>query len=134
MSGRESGSAGLNAGTGDQQNWDTRPTVIKSGYHGQITISENRESKTMGRPTLQINTDNCVYVEIDGFTICIDTSIHREGISIGYWQKSDGGSLRSRVGTITLPNTEDLEEVDGFYVPATNQPTLYVSKEEFYGE
>ena len=88
----------------------------------------------MGKPTLQVNRNNCVYVEIDGFTICIDTSMHREGIWIGYWQKSDGGSLRSRVGTITLPNTEDLEEVDGFYVPATNQPTLYVSKEEFYGE
>ena len=86
----------------------------------------------MGKPTIQINTNNCVYVEIDDYTICIDTSMPREGISVGYWKKSDGGSLRSMVGSITLPNTEDLEEVYGFYVPATNQPTLYVSQEEFY--
>ena len=87
----------------------------------------------MGKPTIQVNTNNCVYVEINGYTICIDTSMPREGIWVGYWKKSDGGSLRSRVGSITLPNTDDLEEVDDHYTSATKQPTLYVSPEEFYG-
>ena len=88
----------------------------------------------MEEPTIQINSNHCVYVEIAGYTICIDTSIPRDGISVRYWKENDGGATRGIVGSINLPNTEAIAEVDGWYAPATNQPTLYVSPEETYGE
>ena len=84
----------------------------------------------MSAPTMKIVKHDCIFVEMNGYTICIDTSIPQDGIWIGYWKPSDGGSIKNMIGDINLPNTEDLGIVDHCYTKATNQPTLYVSPKE----
>ena len=65
----------------------------------------------MATPTIQINSDECVYLEIGDWTINIDISIPNDGVMVMYWQTSEDGStlhldhtLR-KVGGITLPHT-----------------------------
>jgi len=63
----------------------------------------------MATPTMSIVNDDAILVEMNGYTIMIDSSIPQDGIWVGYWKKSDGGSIYNKIGEVNLPNTEDLE-------------------------
>ena len=65
----------------------------------------------MAKPTMKVNSDECVYVAIGDWIINIDTSMPIEGVIVMYWQPGEGDSIRQlhntsrKIGGITLPHT-----------------------------
>ena len=45
----------------------------------------------MAAPTIKINSDECVYVEIGDWTINIDISIPNDGVMVMYWETNEDG-------------------------------------------